>query len=131
MIPDTGTMLKQDFGWKTQPSKTYRVDGDRIRGTVDGVEAVRQTVYCILNTERFEHLIYSWKYGAELGHLVGKPMGLVESKLKKRIREALTQDTRIQSVDAFSFTRDGRRLLVHFTVNTVQGSFEADKEVSL
>lgn len=131
MIPETGTILRQGFKWKTQPSKTYRLDDGRIRGTVDGLNAIRQAVQCILSTERFEHVIYSWNYGVELSGLAGKSMGLVESKLKKRIREALTQDSRIRSVDAFSFTRDDKRLHAQFTVHTVKGSFEAEKEVEL
>ena len=53
---------------ETQPSLTYALDAEngRIRGKVDGLEAVKQAVYLVLSTERFAHLIYSWNYGAEL-----------------------------------------------------------------
>lgn len=131
MLPNTGRLLRQGFERKPQPSKTYRLEEGRIRGTVDGLEAVRQAALCILNTERFEHVIYSWNYGVELKGLGGTPMRLAEAKAKKRIREALTQDARILRVDGFSFARDGKKLHAQFTVHTAQGSFEAEKEVGL
>lgn len=97
----------------------------------DGLGAIRQAVYCVLHTERFEWLIYSWNYGVELDRLFGQSMGLVKSKLKKRIKEALTQDERILSVDAFSFEVSGRKLLAKFTVHTSIGDVSAEKEVSV
>lgn len=129
MLPETGGILERDFEVTARPSKSYRLDGKHVRGAVDGLEAVRQAVYCILNTERYENVIYSWNYGVELKDLIGKPSGIVKSKLKKRIREALMQDDRITGVDAFSFTQEGRKLHALFTVHTNLGNFESEKEV--
>ena len=98
---------------------------------LDGLEAVKQTIFCILNTERFDCLIYSWNYGVELNGLFGKSLGVAKSKLKKRIREALTRDDRIVSVDAFSFTNKGRNLLVSFRVQTKFGTVDTQKEVEI
>lgn len=131
MLPATGNILERDFELTSQPSKAYRLDEKHVRGSVDGLAAVRQAVFCILNTERYENVIYSHNYGVELKDLFGKPMELAKSKLKKRIREALTQDDRIQSVDAFSFAQNGRKLQVQFTVHTNLGNFETKKEVSI
>lgn len=133
MLPAAGEMLKQDFKVAPQPSDTFRLDQEskRIVGMIDGLEAIRQTVYCILNTERFEWLIYSWNYGAELNGLYGKPLGLVKAKLKKRIREALKQDDRILETDGFSFEQQGKTLHVKFVVHTVSGKMEVEKEVSI
>lgn len=131
MLPDSGRMLKQDFEIVDSPSKTYRIHSERIDGSVNGLEAVKQSVFCMLNTERFDWLIYSWNYGIELKGLFGKPMGIVKSKLKKRIKEALMQDDRILGVDAFSFEACGRKLSVTFTVYTKFGDIEATKEVSV
>ena len=132
MIPVTGNLLQQDFKIIQQPSTTFYLDikNKRINGSVDGSDAVKQAVYCILNTERFEWLIYSWNYGAELNHLFGKPSGLVKTKIKKRIREALLQDDRIQNVDHFEFERKEKSLLVTFTVNSIYGDFRIEKEVN-
>lgn len=133
MLPDSGGFLKQDFDVVRRPSRTFRVDMERKRidGVVDGLEAVEQAVFCILSTERFEWLIYSWNYGAELNALFGTSMGLVKSRIKKRIKEALMQDDRIRGVDAFLFTRQGRKLHVRFTVHTSFGDFNSDKEVEV
>lgn len=131
MLPDSGSILKQDFKIVERPSKTYRFQAGKITGYADGLEAVRQAIFCILNTERFDYLIYSWNYGTELKGLFGKPMGLVKSKLKKRIREALMQDDRIQSVDAFSFETSGRKLSTTFQVHTKYGDVVASKEVKI
>ena len=102
-----------------------------ITEAVDGRDAVQQAVHCILNTERYDWLIYDWNYGVELRGLFGKPMGLVKSKIKKRIKEALMQDDRIQGVDAFSFEGSGRKLSVTFTVHTRYGDIGATKEVDV
>lgn len=143
MLPETGNILKQDFKIRQIPSKTYRlnvmgvsdktegIEIKRISGMLDGLEAVKQTIFCILNTERFDYLIYSWNYGMELNGLFGRPLGVAKSKLKKRIREALTRDDRIVSVDAFSFATEGRKLLVSFRVQTKFGTVDTQKEVEI
>lgn len=131
MLPDSGSLLRQDFKIKEQPSRTYWIRDGTINGKTDRLEAMRQAVYCILNTERYDSLIYSWNYGVELKDLFGKPMGYVKSVLKRRITEALTQDGRIKSVGGFSFEEAGRNLAVAFTVHTIWGDFEAGKEVQV
>lgn len=131
MLPETGGILKQDFEISEIPSKTFRINEDTLSGYVDGLEAVKQAVFCILNTERYDWIIYSWNYGVELNDLFGKSIGVVKSKVKKRIREALMQDDRILGVDAFSFDVSGRKLLVNFTVHTKYGDIAAGKEVQI
>ncbi len=133
MLPVTGNILEQDFKVVQMPSKTFRLDMEkkRVIGTVDGLEAVRQTVFCILNTERFDWLIYSWNYGVELKDLFGKSTGLAKARIKKRIKEALQQDDRIQSVDGFSFEGNGKVLHVRFTVHTTLGEIVVEKEVNI
>ena len=85
----------------------------------------------ILNIERYEHLIYSWDYGIELIDLFGQPIPFVLPELKRRITEALTQDSRIQSVDAFSFETNKGKVHASFTVNTIFGDIEAEKVVTI
>lgn len=116
-----------------KPSRTFGLDleNGRIRGTVDGLEAVRQAVYCILNTERYDFLIYSWNYGTELKELVGRPIPYVKTELKRRIREALLQDERIKSVDGFQFVLTGRSLAAQFTVHTTFGDLQSEKEMMI
>jgi phage baseplate assembly protein W len=133
MLPKTSEILQKNLKIVQKPSKTFRLDVEnkRIIDMVDGLEAVKQSVYCILNTERFEWLIYSWNYGSEMKDLFGKSTGLVKAKIKKRIREALKQDDRISEVDSFSFDLVERKLHVAFNVHTQWGKIDAEKEVSI
>ena len=123
--------MKQRIVLRESPSKTFRLEENRISGFVDGLKAVEQTVFCILNTERFDWLIYSWNYGVELKNLYGRPMPLVKARIKSRIRQALTQDDRITGVDTFDFNVAGRKLEITFIVHTKSGDIKAGKEVEL
>lgn len=132
MLPkETGSRVPVRIKETERPSKTFGLDleNGRICGTVDGLEAVRQAVYCILNTERYDFLIYSWNYGVELKGLVGRPIPYVKTELKRRVREALLQDGRIKGVDGFRFVQEGRRLAVQFTVHTTFGDLQGEKEM--
>lgn len=103
----------------------------RILGSCDGLEALRQTVWLILNTERYAYPIFSWNYGIELEDLYGKPVTLVCPELERRISEALSVDERIKSVDAFSFDTSRRGIAaVTFTVHSTFGSWDERIEVN-
>ena len=115
-----------------QPSLTYGIDFEkgRIVGMIDGLEAVKQAVFLILQTERYRYLIYSDDYGSELEGLIGRDPLFVRSELKRRIREALLQDDRIEDVTNFDIQINGDSALVRFTVVTIFGDFEAEQEVT-
>lgn len=120
-----------DFEEEIETSNTYAICGDRITGYIDGLEAIKQAVYLILNTERFEYIIYSWDYGVELYDLFGEPIDFVKSELKRVIKEALEQDDRIIDVNDFVFEVRKKNILnVKFTVNSIFGDFESEKEVN-
>ena len=75
MTPNTDDILLNNIEEVTeQTSKTFylNIEKNTISNFCDGIEAMKQAIYCILNTERFEHLIYSWNYGIELKHLIGE-----------------------------------------------------------
>ena len=104
MLPEVEDDLldaEDELEIEEEPSKTYqmRTTDDSIKGYVDGIEAVKQSVYAMLNTERYDHVIYSWDYGVELKDLFGEPDTFVIPELERRITEALEQDERILSVD--------------------------------
>lgn len=133
MIPQNNfeEELKADFEEVAQPSRTYKLDLERKRivGYADGREAIEQAIYKALSTERYEHLIYTWNYGAEIAKLFGQPIPYVYSELKRLITEALTHDDRIDSVDAFSFSHIKNKVHVQFTAHTIAGEIEITKEV--
>lgn len=116
------------------PTNTYamKIFGDRINGYADKIEAMKQAIYKILNTERYQYVIYSWNYGIELKDLIGKPKNYCKVEIKRRVKEALAQDERILDVDAFSFEDKKRReLAVTFTASTIFGNIEIEKEVQI
>lgn len=117
------------------PSKTYvmNIDGERITGTMtDDIEAVKQAIYKIFNTERYQYPIYSWNYGVELADLFGKPIAYVLPEIPRRIKEALVADDRIIDATAFELSHDKRgNVLAKFKVITIFGNFDAGKEVRI
>lgn len=134
MIPSTSGFLKQDFEIEEQPSLTYGMDldGDSVRGFVDEQAAMKQTVFRILNTERYQYIIYPWYYGIETLDLYGEPVTWVCPELERRITEALLVDTRITSVTDFEYDLDVKGVVhVTFTVHTIYGEIKAEKGVNI
>ena len=132
MIPKNENELIEDFEIEINPSKTYYLDTDknRIIGMCDDEVAIRQAVYMILNTERFEHLIYSWNYGVEFKNLIGENKTYVIPELERVIKEALIQDDRIKDVNNFEFKSEKKNILVTFNVVTDIGEYVIDKVVN-
>lgn len=131
MTPSNGVAVITAAAEK--PSMTFSLDttNNRIIGTVDDLEAIKQAVLLILDVPRFEHPIYSWNYGIESRKLIGKSMALVIPELQRYIIESLTQDDRISEVKDFKFTPSKRKLGVEFTVVSNKGSFSSGTEVSI
>ncbi len=133
MTPEGAGLFAEGFEEVEEPSRTYRMDigGQAVRGKTDGLAAMEQAVYKILNTERYQHLIYSWDYGVELSGLFGEPASYVRPELERRVTEALLQDSRVESVDGFEFEISGGTVKAMFTVHTAFGSMGAEKEVTV
>lgn len=131
MIPNNGSI--NDFNIEEETSKTYILDGEKriVYGNCDGIEAVKQAIHLTLNIERYEHIIYSWDYGIETLDLIGREISYVLPELKRRVTEALTQDSRILSVDAFNIVAKKGKVQVTFVVKTIYGNIDAMKEVSI
>lgn len=133
MIPSKNAIISANLKIESQPSKNYKLYTDRntISGTCDGLEAMKQVIYKILNTERYQHIMYSWNYGIELLDLFGEPITYVLPELQRRITEALVQDDRIKSVDDFNFETIGKRTVnVTFTIHTIFGDIQEEKAVN-
>ena len=134
MIPTVNNELFVTLEVETRPSKNYKMDIDYniINGSVDELEAVRQAVFKILNTERYQYPVYSWDYGIELDDLFGEPVDYVCAELERRVKEALTADDRIESVDSFRFDVSKKKIVdVSFSVHSIYGSFEGSKAVNI
>lgn len=125
--------LIQDFEIEQQPTTTYRLNYGRstVAGYTDGLTAMEQAIYKIINTERYNYLIYSWNYGVELEDLFGKPLPYVYPEIKRRITEALLQDDRITGVGDFTFTHKKGVVSAEFKVFTTEGEVSVKKEVKI
>ena len=124
-------VLEENYKLSTYPTKTYNMNLEegRIIGFADDLESMRQVVYLILNIERSTYLAFSDDYGVELDDLVGMPIIYVLAEAERRIKEALTWDSRIESVDNFEFQINGHDVHVTFTVHTDFGDIDAESEV--
>lgn len=126
--------IKEDFTIEENANNTYKVNIEKntIEGICNGIEAIKQTIYCILNTERFEYLIYSWDYGVEIKNLIGEQSTFVIPELERVIKEALIQDDRIEEVVEFTFNQTSKNAItINFKVRTILGDITIEKEVNL
>ena len=134
MIPTGNDILSANLEMVTLPSKQHCMilDKNRIIGQCNTLEAIKQTVFKILNTERYKYVIYSWNYGVELAELFGQPVRYVCPEIERRVREALIQDDRITAVDSFDFDISKRGVVaVTFTVHTIFGDLEEGMVVNI
>lgn len=114
-----------------ETSSTYKISSGKIQGNIDRLEALRQAVYKMLNTEKYEYPIYSFSYGIELESLIGKDPTYIRVELKRRIQECILQDERITSVENFHFSVSEDRMVCSFDMLSIFGSATITKEVTL
>ncbi len=125
MLPELGDGMTADINQSTDKSYTYKLayDGDyQICGYCDELEAMKQAIFKIINTERYKYIIYGWNYGIELLDLIGKPIPYVYAEIERRIKEALLADDRITSVTNFSFSNSDGDVSCSFNVETIFGT---------
>lgn len=130
MLPELNAINELD---EVMPSYTYNINRNtnRISGYIDGKDAIIQAIYLILQTERYESMIYNWYYGVEIDDLIGKNKDYVTSELSRTIREALLEDDRITEVTNFSINYDKNIAVVHFLVETIIGDIDINWEVNI
>lgn len=133
VVDEAAIVLGEGEEMEMETSRTYKLHAQqkRIMGFTDELDAMKQAVYKILNTERFQYLLYSWNYGIELKELYGHSIPYVLPNLKSSIKEALMQDERITDVTDFLFDVQGNAVRVEFTVETIFGQMEESVEVKV
>ena len=103
--------------------------------TVSGDRALQIWVRKALHPEtaRFLYTAWSFDYGNELGGLLGYAgdRGILESLLRRYIRDALLVCPYIREVDGFSFSHEGSRVTAAFYVATIYNGFYEQTEVTL
>ena len=132
MIPTNATVL-EDFEIEVDNTLTHKllIDKERILGKADGIEAIKQAVYVMLNVERYDWVIFSPRFGVELKDLFGKPIPYCLSEIKRRIRECLLVDERITEVKDFEFELNKGTVLTTFLVVSNVGEFKQEMEVKV
>ena len=126
--------LSDAFTYATYESFTHKlnVEDKTVAGYVDDLAAYKQAVIKILNTERYEHVIYSDNYGIELKSLFGQHIAYVVPELQRRITEAIEQDDRTQSVSDFEFdTSKFGVVAVKFKATSIYGETELKLTVEI
>jgi hypothetical protein len=119
MILPAGAVMDSAAENGALTSRTYRLDlaNGRIAGAVDGIEAVKQAVYKILDTDRYAHFIYS-------GFGVERRIG---PQLERFVTEALLEDDRISGVEDFRMTVAGDEAVLSFTVISSFGPLAVER----
>lgn len=139
MIPTataTTDDLVNDFDVVTevmQPTKTYymQLETMKVEGLTDGQAAMKQAIFKILQTERYQYPVYSDNYGVELRELIGQPIPYVLPEIDRRITEALTWDERITTVTDFNFDVKKNKVHVTFTAHTIYGDLNIETAVNI
>lgn len=131
MIPQSNIDVELSLDESIETSRTYKIIGNRIQGYTDGLEALKQAIYKVLSTERYEYPIYSFNYGIELESLIGKDPIYVQVELKRRIRECLLKDDRITEVDNFQFEVHGDEIKCTFDVHSIYGDLTVSRVVNV
>ena len=125
--------LGKDLSITTFADRTYKIDFDRkrISGKIEGIEAVRQSVYLILMTPRYEHMIYSFHYGSEADRLIGFDKNYVRSEIKRLVKDAVMQDDRVKGVENFEYRDKAGSFFISFDVMTAFGVVTEGLEVKM
>lgn len=112
-----------------EPGMTYKLMGESIRGYIEDLESLRQSIEKMLGTEQYEFPIYSFDYGIDIASLIGKDPIYVQVELKRRIKECIMQDDRVVSVDNFKMQTAGDILYCDFDILSIFGLINMRKEV--
>lgn len=117
-------------------NKTFKMNetAKRFSNMIDDEDtenAIKQTVYCILNTQRYDSEIFSSDYGFEYQDLIGEDIDYVCAVLPSRIKEALTMDDRIEDVTDFDISVKNKSVFAKFTVVTADEDVEVETEVNI
>lgn len=122
LSPELDFLSDEELNEEIQSSRTHRIDFEngRITGEIiDGIEAIKQFIYCSLRVSRFSYPIYTSDIGNEIHSLLSDSEVTVDFKiaeLPRLITEALIYDDRIESVNSFEMKHIGNALHSTFRV---------------
>ena len=118
--------LYREVDWNFTTNRPVWRNGEPV--FVTGARAVLVWAWNALHTPRFAHDVYSHAYGLNSGALLGRPYteGVLQSEAARIIRETLTVNPYITSVDGVDVTLSGGTLQVSFGMTTIYGEVKLD-----
>ena len=139
IFPDWGAQTAENGGEELPLYTEWAMDWDggafALRDgkpyTVTGDEALRIWVRYALDpgNVRFLYTAHSSQYGNQLTARMAEQGDILESLLRREIKETLLVSPYVTAVDGFAFTYQGSRLTARFRVRTVYGGFDTETEV--
>ena len=128
--------IDNDVTVLSYPNRTFKMNTDvkRFSGKIDEENtesAIRQAVFCMLNTQRYNSEIFSTNYGFEFQDLIGQDVDYICAVLPSRIKEALTIVDRFEDVTDFDISVKNKSVFAKFTVVTADEDVEIDTEVNI
>lgn len=107
-----------------QTGLTYYIDSHtgRITSMVNNADALVQSIYKALDTEKYGYDIYGWTYGLDMDPFVGQDLDYIQTNLPKYVEDCLLQDDRIISINNFNVQQqDIDSCLITFDVDSTEG----------
>lgn len=136
MIPKTG-LTEEEFNRVLEEEKervynnfTYKIENNRLVGTIDNIESYMQAINLITNVERFKYISMSDNIGVELEDYYGLSGDLLELHLASTIVDAIKADDRTKSIDSVKLTKVSRNTYdLEIYIDTIFGDITFKKEV--
>ncbi|MDF2546152.1 MAG: hypothetical protein K0R93_1050 [Anaerosolibacter sp.] len=130
-VTKTSQAMGKSFKFDFEKGDFVLKDGRVVK--TENVEALKVWIEKVIRTEKFRFKIYEGTdYGITLEDLIGQslPRDLVESELKRELKDALETHPMIQSLSNIVAERDGSNLEILIKVNMADGN-SFPKEVSI
>ena len=110
-----------------EPGLTYYINSatGRISSMIDNKQALVQSIYKALDTEKFGYLIYGWLYGLDMEPFIGQDLDYIQTNLQSYVEDCLLQDDRIESIQNFTVQQQTiDSCLITFDVISTEGYIE-------
>lgn len=115
-----------NYEWVIDPDSETTLD------PASTLQTIIQGIKFSLGTERYKYPIMGGNYGVTFEDLIGTDYSYIKSEIARRIRDALSIDDRIISIDNFEFTNTGNSdMLVTFNVHTILGDAGISATISM
>lgn len=135
IVNEVSEAVEPTFTWKINVDNEDGMIGS-IAGYTENVEAIKQQIYLLLNTQYGKYKIYEGApYGIEKDDLIGMPIPYVVPEIERRYKDAIMKNIpEVISVGNFAFSiAEHRRdvLIVQFTVSTIFGTYTVQNGVAI